>query len=172
MPILAPSAATSKQFAAVALTLRLLPRTIRNDINRETRATLNPVWKQIIGEKATTKMDRLVLAKGAKVIPGNPTQLVAATSRKPLSDGLVPDDRNTAAAFEFGSPDKNSTETYSRKTRAGSTSVTRATQRQLPWRKSGGRVVFAAFTDMAPRLTSMWIQIIIRNIAESYDKKG
>jgi len=171
MPIVQPSAATSREFAAVALALRLLPRQIRNDINRETRATLNPVWREIIGQKAATKMDRLVLAKGAKVVPGNPTQLVAASSRKPLSDGLVPDDRNTAAAFEFGSPNRNATETYDRRTRAGTTSVTRHTERQLPWRKDGGRVVFAAFTEIAPRLASLWVQIIVRNIAETYDKK-
>lgn len=172
MPIVQPSAATSREFAAVALALRLLPRTIRNDINRETRATLNPVWREIIGQKATSPMDKLILAKGAKVQPGNPTQLVAASSRKPLTGGLVPDDRNTAAAFEFGSPNRASaTETYKRRTRAGSTEVTRHTERQLPWRKAGGRVVFAAFTDIAPRLASLWVQIIVRNIAETYDKK-
>lgn len=163
--ILQPSAASSETFRAAALALKLLPREARNEINRMTRAEMNPEWRKIIGEKATSKMDRLVLAKGARVAPGNPTVLIAASSKRPLSDGLVPDDRDIAAAFEFGTPDRNKKETYTRK---GST-VTRRTERQLPWR-TNGRVVYAAFAEIGPRLASMWIQTIVRKIMEAHEK--
>ena len=164
-PILAPSAASSETFRAAALALKLLPREVRNEINRMTRAELNPEWRKIVGQKATSKMDKLVLAKGARVAPGNPTVMIAASSRRPLSDGLVPDNRDQAAAFEFGTPDRNRKETYQRK---GAT-VTRRTERQLPWR-SNGRVVYAAFAEMGPRLASMWVQVIVRKIMEAHEK--
>ena len=163
--ILQPSAASSDTFRAAALALKLLPREVRNEINRMTRAEMNPEWRKIIGEKATSKMDRLVLAKGARVAPGNPTVLIAASSKRPLSDGLVPDNRDIAAAFEFGTPDRNKKETYTRK----GSPVTRRTERQLPWR-TNGRVVYAAFAEIGPRLASMWVQTIVRKIMEAHEK--
>ena len=167
MPILQPSAASSETFRAAALALKIMPRTIRNDINRETRKTLNPEWKKAVTAQASSKMDRLVLVKGARVLPGNPTQLLAASSKKPLSDGLVPDDRDVAAAFEFGTPDPNAETTYDRK----GAKVTRHTERQLPWRKKDGRVIYAAFAKIAPRIASLWIQIVVRNIYEAHEKQ-
>lgn len=167
MPILQPSAASSEVFRAAALALKLMPRQIRNDINRETRAKINPAWREAVAGKASTEMDRRVLVKGARVAPGNPTQLLAATSKKPLSGGLVPNDRDAAAAYEFGTPNPNAETTYTRK----GASVTRHTERQLPWRRKDGRVVYAAFAQVAPRIASLWIQIIVRNIYEAHERK-
>lgn len=164
--ILQPSAASSDTFRAAALALKLLPREVRNETNRITRSEMNPVWRKIVGEKAQTEMDRLVLVKGSRVAPGNPTVLIAASSKRPLSDGLVPDDRDIAAAFEFGPPDRNEKETYTRK----GSPVTRRTKRQLPWRNDKGRVVYAAFAEIGPRLASMWVQTIVRKIMEAHEK--
>lgn len=166
MPLLMPSAASSDTFRAAALALKLIPRDLRNDINRETRRVLNPVWREAVASRAVTKMDKLVLAKGARVAPGNPTQLLAATSKRPLSGGLVPNDRDAAAAYEFGTPDRNDTTTYKRR---GAT-VTRHTERQLPWRAQNGRVVYQAFADIGPRIASLWIQTIVRRIYEAHEK--
>lgn len=165
-PLLAPSAASSDTFRAAALALKLVPRELRNEINRMTRAELNPVWRKFIAAAAKTKMDKLVLVKGARVAPGNPTQLIAASSKRPLSDGLVPDDRDIAAAFEFGTPNPNKKETYTRK----GSPVTRRVEKQLPWRNDSGRVVYAAFAEIAPRLASMWVQVIVRKIMEAHEK--
>ena len=167
MPLLQPSAASSDTFRAAALALKLIPRDLRNDINRETRRVLNPVWREAVNAEAVTKVDKAVLAKGARVAPGNPTQLLAATSKRPLSGGLVPNDRDEAAALEFGSPDRNSTTTYKRKGH----DVTRRTERQLPWRQANGRVVYAAFAKIAPRIASLWIQTIVRRIYEAHEQR-
>jgi hypothetical protein len=168
--IIKPSAATSKQFAAVALALKLVERNVRNDINRETRATLNPVWRSVVNSNAVSQMDRLVLAKGARVKPGNPTVLTAASSRRPLSGGLVPDE--DARVWEFGSPKREKVKKYQRRNRAGSGShtVTRHTSRQLP-APDKGRVVYKSFAEIAPRLTSLWVQIVVRNIYEAHEKR-
>jgi hypothetical protein len=159
-------------FAAVALALKLVERQTRNDINRESRATLNPLWRSIVQLNATTEMDRRVLAKGARVAPGNPTVLIAASSKKALSGGLVPDDRATAAAFEFGSGERNRVKTYDRKNRSGSGShrVKRHTARQMPV-KNSGRVVYSSFAEIAPRLTSLWVQIVVRNIMKAHEER-
>jgi hypothetical protein len=167
-----PSAASSRMFQAVALALKLVDRNIRNDINRESRATLNPVWRGIVGLNATSEMDRRILAKGARVAPGNPTTLIAASSKKALSGGLVPDDRATAAAFELGAQERNRVKTYDRKNRsgAGSHRVKRHTARQMP-APSKGRVVYSSFAEIAPRITSLWIQIVVRNIYEAHEER-
>lgn len=170
--MLKPSAASSATFRAVALALKLIDRQTRNDINRETRATLNPVWRSIINLNATTEMDRRVLAKGARVVPGNPTVLIAASSKKALSGGLVPDNRQVAAGFEFGVDDAESRfKGYERKNRTGSGfhRVKRHTARQMPG-PSKGRVVYSSFAEIAPRLSSLWVQIVVRNIYKAHEE--
>jgi hypothetical protein len=160
-------------FAAVALALKLIERKTRNDINRETRATLNPLWRSIVQLNATSEMDRRVLAKGARVQPGNPTVLIAASSKRALSGGLVPDDRAIAAGFEFGVDDaEQRVRGYERKNRSGSGShkVKRHTARQMPTR-SKGRVVYSSFAEIAPRLTSLWVQIVVRNIMKAHEER-
>lgn len=166
-----PSAASQRTFRAVALALKLIDRKTRNDINRETRSTLNPVWRGIVNLNATSEMDRRILAKGARVAAGNPTVLIAASSKKALSGGLVPDDRATAAAFEFGSNERNRVKSYERKNRSGSGShtVKRHTARQMP-APSKGRVVYSSFAEIAPRLTSLWVQIVVRNIYKAHEE--
>ena len=44
MPFLAPSAASSGTFRAVALALKLIDKDVRNDINRTTRSELADIW--------------------------------------------------------------------------------------------------------------------------------
>ena len=165
-----PSAATSKTFGAVALALKLIPRDVRNDINRTTRAELNPLWRSIVASHAHTTLDSKVLAKGARVKPGNPTVLVAASSRRPLSGGLIPNE--SAAAFEFGTGSQNEVVGYQRKNKksAGTHTVNRHTKRQIP-RKHSGRVVYSAFAEVAPRMASLWVQIVVRRIYEAHEKR-
>lgn len=159
-------------FRAVALALKLVERNVRNDINREARATINPLWRSIVDLNAHSEMDRRVLAKGARVKPGNPMVLTAASSKRALSGGLIPDNRGAAAAFEFGDKDRNRTVGYDRKnrTKPGTHKVRRHTARQLP-AKNRGRVVYESFGEIAPRIASLWVQVVVRNIYEAHEKK-
>ena len=154
----------------MALSLKLIPRDVRNDINKTTRAALNPEWRESVNYYASTTMDKKVLAKGARIKPGNPVILTAATSKKALSGGLVPDSV-TARAFEFGAEDRESVTGYDRRNRSGSGShtVRRHTKRQMP-RRNTGRVVYRAAGEMLPRMTSLWVQIIVRKIYEAHDE--
>lgn len=159
-------------FAAASLALRLVDRDVRNDINRTTRAELNPLWRSIVDLNATSDLDRRVLAKGTRVKAGNPVVLTAATSRKALSGGLIPN--VSGARYEFGVGAKDKYRTYDRRNRTapGSHKVTRRTLRQFPARTPKGRVIYPSFAEIAPRITSLWVQIVVRRIYEAHEKKG
>src|ERR1700754_4090274 len=85
---------------AVILGLKLVERDVRNRINRTTRAELKPIWQQEMARQLSGKdrFTRTVLGKGL-VSGGNPPTLRAATSRRALSGGLVPDTDYFLAEF-------------------------------------------------------------------------
>jgi hypothetical protein len=169
MPV-QPSVHSLAEFKGAALALKAAPKDIRNDINRTTRAEGNDWWKQAITARATSKMDRLVLAKGARIQPGNPARAIAASSRRPLEGGLVPD--TDARAWEFGTTEPEHQATYTRRAKGGQPAkVTRHVKRQLPRATNQGRVVYPAWAEVAPRLVAMWVQIIVRKIHESLESR-
>ncbi|AYN55950.1 hypothetical protein QEX65_gp09 [Arthrobacter phage Noely] len=171
--VFSPSVKSVDALRAASIGLRLLPRNIRNDLNKNRRAVLNPMWRAAVDARAVTVMDKLVLAKGARVTPGNPAVAMAATSRRPLSGGLVPDNRDQAVAFEFGSPERQKLETYTRKSERGRRhQVTRHTKRQLPMVNRKGRVVYAAWRDIAPRIIALDAQTIARRIYLAFEGKA
>lgn len=165
----APSAAADDTLRAVALALKLMPKKTRNDINRESRKMGNSEWRNIVNLNARTETDRLVLAKGARVKPGNPLVLTAATSKRPLSGGLVPNEQGRV--FEFGAKNRRGhVSEYQRSNRRGSGShkVQRHTKRGLP-APSSGRVIYDSAAEIAPRISQLWVQIIVRNIYKSHE---
>jgi hypothetical protein len=171
MPFLAPSAATSDTFRAVALALKLVPKDVRNDINRETRAVLSAIWIPAVTKRtdAMPEIDRKVLGKGTRVKPGNPVQLFASTSTRPLSGGLVPNEYSRG--FEFGTDLRDKYTEYTRRSaNGGSHTVSRRVGRHLPNRVRKGRAVFPAVAETVPRLTSLWVQIVVRKIYEAHEK--
>ena len=162
------SAASSSLLKGVALAMKVIEKPIRSEISKETRGTLNPVWRDAVASRARTRMDAAVFGKGARIAAGNPARAVAASSRRPLSDGFIPD--RDGKALEFGA-DRNATSTYTRKSKHGSHQVTRHTRRGLPPLNRRGRVVYPAFAEFGPRLTSMWVQIVVRNIHKALEER-
>lgn len=170
MPVIQPSARTVPLLRAVALALKAIDKPTRADISRESRTTMNPVWREAIATHAAgNRMDNLVFGKGARIAAGNPARAMAATSRRSLSGGFNPD--RDGRALEFG-VDPNKKATYTRKFKGGKAhTVTRRTNTGLPARNRKGRVVYPAFAEVAPRMVSMWVQIVVRNIHESLEKR-
>lgn len=163
----APSAQTNDTLKAVALALKLMPRKMRNDLNREVRKLGNDQWRPIVDSYSRNDLDRKVLAKGARVKPGNPLVLTAASSKRALSGGLVPNE--DAGAIEFGTKQPEKVTEYARAYKGGAShNVRRHTKRQLP-RRSKGRVIYAAAGEIAPRITSMWVQTIVRAIYKAHE---
>jgi hypothetical protein len=159
----------SEALRAAALALRAADRDLRNDINRATRATLGPVWTGELARRSRTRMDTLVLARGARIAPGNPPVAIAANSGRKLRGGLIP--RESWAGFELGARQDRKT-TYTRSTPSGTTTVRRHTTRQLPPVERKGRVVWASLRGVAPRAVSLWVQIIVRKYNEAAERGG
>lgn len=156
------------ELRGIVLALKAVPREVRNEINKTTRGELNTIWREEMAERVggMPHVDQLVLGKGARVKPGNPAQVIAASSRRPLSGGLIPDQR--AKGFEFGTDDREKLRTYRRKNRrnGGMHTVTRRTRRQLPKRTPEGRAIYPAYARMGPRMISLQVQTIVRIINE------
>jgi hypothetical protein len=165
--MLQPSVTSLKEFQAVTLALKAASKELRTAINRATRDTVGPIWKEEVNARAGAHvMANKVLTKGARVAAGNPARAVAGSSRKALSGGLIPDQANRA--FEFGSTNRESKSTYRSRRGGKSFNVTRRTRRQLPPFRKGGYVVFPAWRKTAPRMVSLYTQLIMKKVYEAF----
>jgi hypothetical protein len=167
VPVVQPSAKVEPLLKAMVLALKAMDKQTRSDINKETRK-LTPDWSKAVAGKSRSRMDAAVFGKGARVVAGNPARLVAATSRRALpgGGGFTADEHGRA--LEFGAAQAKESRSYSRK---GSRSFTRHTNTGLPAPNRKGRVVYPAFADIAPRITSLWVQIVVRNLHETFEKR-
>lgn len=155
-----------RELQAAAVALRGIDKDMRRDITKGTRAVVGPVWKQAVEKNATRPMDRAVLVPGTRVNVGMRPSLIAASSRRSLSGGLVPTD--DWKAYEFGGK-RGLTKKY-RGRRGGKTfDVTRHTKRQLPEFKKGGRVLYPAVADIAPRVFALWAQTVVRLVYKAFE---
>ena len=167
MPVIQPSARTVPLLRGVVLALKAMDKQTRSDINKETRK-MTPDWAAAVNSHAGTPRDRAVFGKGARVVAGNPARLVAATSRRAFKGGggFSPDVHGRAV--EFGADQRKESAAYSRK---GSKAFRRHTNTGLPARNRKGRVVYPAFAEVAPRIVSLWVQTVVRNIHKSLEER-
>ena len=148
-----------------ATALRAVEPDLRKAVNKSTREVVNPVWREAIETRARRRLDDVVLRRGARVATGTRPALVAASSRKAMSGGLIPAD--DWPVIEFGGR-RGVTTTYTRRSRNGGTHrVTRHTRRQLPERTPGGRVLYPALAEALPRVASLWSQTAVRLVFEA-----
>lgn len=162
-----------RELQATVLALKAADKTLRTDINRATVEVGNKIWQPIVAAHATTHMDTKVLAVGARVKGGNPPVAMAANSRRPVGSDkrLVPATR--WQGWEFGAVNRNAYSKYTRKSKGGGTHpVERRTMTGMPARTPKGRVVYAAFADMAPRMVSLWVQLVVKKYNDAAERKG
>lgn len=166
------SARDSRAIRAAGLALKLVERDVRNAIRRSMRATMAPVWQSAVEERLGTRLDTAVLGSGVRVTPGNPPVLIAAGSRRPIrrgTRGLVPAD--DYHALEFGVlPAKPTTYRRVNRKAGGTHTVTRNVRAGLPPRTPGGRVVYPAAAELAPRLAALFVQTVVRGIYEAVEE--
>lgn len=158
-----------RELRAVVAALGVVDATTRREINTRTRTELGPVWVSGVESRATSSLDRRVLATGVRIKAGNPPTAVAAQSRRRLRGGLVPSE--DWAPVEFGA-DRAKRTTYRRaKPNGGTAPVTRHTARQLKPRRSSGWVVFDALAELGPRLASLWAATVVRTVYDAFEGK-
>lgn len=153
---------------AAVRALEVADQNLKNDLYLATVQTMGPVWKDVLADRAIRfhRDVRLYLPGG--IIAGNNPKATAATETRTLSGGLVP--AKDWPKIEFGSNREKQT-TYDRRSPKGKVhKVTRRTQRQLPPRYRKGRVAYPAFAEVAPRVVSLWVQMIIRRYNEALEK--
>lgn len=149
----------SPELQAAILGMKQADRQVRLDINKEARRTIGPQWIQALQSRSQSRIDDVILVKGARVAVGaRQVTLKAATSKKPLSGGLIPSVNWPAA--EFGMRTRRATiETKSPK--GNKYQVTKSIGRQFPSRRKEGRVAFDASSAVGTKLVALWVRTIV-----------
>lgn len=146
----------SREIQATILGLKRAERTLARDINKGVRGKIRPVWQGEVNSRARTSLERRVIASGARVAVGERgVSFYAATSRRPLSGGLVP--AHEWAGTEFGARERQVTVTQ--RSRAGKR-YRRDTviQRQFRARQRDGMVAMDAASTAGRQLVAMWVR--------------
>lgn len=171
----------SRPLQAVVLAMKLADRDLKKKINNATRDTLNPVWRRAVDERMADRVDQRVFGSGTRIAAGNPPAAVAGSSRRRMAGGLVP--LENWRAWEFGAVGRDTSYTsypraaYTRRqggravqVRAGT--VRRRTLVQVPSNVRTGRVLYPAFAELAPRVASLWAQIVVKEYASASEAAG
>lgn len=143
---------------------------LRTSIYAESRRILGQEWTFALYERAKTAFEHRVLVQGARIRVGTQGFTVtAATSRKALRGGLKPVEDWHAA--EFGSyPKKATIETTSPKGKRYT--VTKMINTQLRRRNRQGFVVMPAARNIGHRLVALWVQLVVREFRDAFDRRG
>lgn len=162
----------SRQLQAAVLAFKAANRELRRDINAATRDTMNPVWRGEVSRRISDHFSSRLLDNGVRIAAGNPPAAKAAQSKRGIGDGrrLIPAEHYALA--EFGAKDREKRSTYQRRSPKGTAhSVTRRTRRGLPAHNRRGRVVYPAFAEVAPRMVSLWVQLIVRKYYDALERR-
>ena len=152
----------SRELQAALLALASVPREIRANVRRYTRAMAEPEWQAGLERRAMSTLDRKVLVQTARV--------QARDTNVDLRVGAVGKLKQLTKPVEFGA-NRDALVTYQSRRGKSTFKVTRHTRRQLPWHRAGGRVVYPTAADLIPRFASRWVQTIVRTFHEALEKR-
>lgn len=157
----------SRELQAAIYAVRQANREVRLDIYKRARAELGGEWVPALRQRATTPMQQAVLAKGARARVGTDGfRMMAATSRRRLSGGLIPADQ--WAGSEFGA--RNRRATFQTRSRKGKTyTVTKTINRQFLDRSKDGRVAFDAASALGTRLVRLWVRVVVDAYRDAFE---
>jgi len=138
---------------------------LRKAIYAASRASVNGLWVPELQRRAKTKMQALVLVKGARsAIRTDGFSLMAATSKRALAGGLIPAD--DWAAEEFGARTRKATfEAHSPRGTAFTRTAT--VNRQFRGRVKDGQVAFAAASEVGTKTVAAWVTAVVTTIVQA-----
>lgn len=155
----------SRELTAVILTFKTAPARVRSEMKKEARKELNRLWKPELERRATTRQQKRVLVTGARAKVGSDTfSMLAATSRRRLSGGLLPNTQWPGAEFGM-SPRLTTVRARSRK--GVSFTYRRRTGNQFPNRRKKGYVVYPAARDTGQRVVAGYVVGAVRGLLNS-----
>lgn len=147
----------SREIQATLLALRNAERSIRVGINRDARSSINPIWRGAVNARASTPLQRAVIASGARATASDRgVSLLAATSGRPLSGGLVP------TANPWGA-EQGSRIVRTIANRRGKT-YPLWTGRQWLERSPHGVVAHDAASETGTKLVAIWVKTVVDDL--------
>jgi hypothetical protein len=152
----------SRELQAAVLAIRSVPKEIRAQIRKHTKAMAEPEWKQGVASRAQSKLDHKVLVKTARVQVRDTNVVLRSGATAKLKDLTKP--------VEFGA-DREQVTSYQGRRGSKRFNVKRHTARQMGWRRQEGRVVYPTANDLIPRFASLWVQTVIRTFYEAIERK-
>lgn len=154
----------SREIQATVFALRQAQRGIRLNINKNARSRIRPLWQSELNARARDEMTRRVIVAGARATASDRGVTVhAATSRKPLSGGLVPSFE--WAGSEFGARSRRIEVTQ--RSRAGRSYRRPLTiNRQFSGRQQHGMVAFDAASEVGTKLVAIWVHTVVDDLQQ------
>lgn len=137
---------------------------VRRSIRSYTKAEMTTPWLSAINERASTSLERRVIAGTATVaVSDQNIRIQSASKGRRLSGGLQP--KRDFGPVEFGMQPRRTA--YTRK---GHKVIRRVgTQFKAPRRQ--GYVFYPAAQEMIPRLASLWVQSAVKVYADIFEGK-
>lgn len=159
----------SRELQATIYAVRSLDKTLAKIVRQQTKQVAVTEWRAAVERRASTALERKVVAATAVVSVTNQNVRVQSAGKgRPLSHGLNP--KTDYAAVEFGKVPARTT--YQRTSPKGTPHrVTRTTGTQLRGRNVKGYVFYPAAREMIPRLAALWVQTTVRTIGNALTGK-
>lgn len=153
------------ELQAAILACRRVDADLRKAIFAATRQSVNALWQPGLGRRARTTIEQRVIVKGARsAVRVDGFTLLAATSKRSLSGGLVPATEWQGA--EFGARTRKAT--FDQKSRLGrSYRVTKTVNRQFPGRQPHGRIAFETASEVGTKTVVAWVQAVVTTIVNA-----
>ncbi len=162
-----------KEVQGVIAAMQGFDKETNTQLRKATRDVIGPAWQQEIGSRVSTPLERRVVGDTARVTVSNQNVVlkVAQVGRK-LPGGAKPAD--IVGPVVWGA-NKGKTKTYRQSARRGGAAhevKNRHTQRQFkPFRGKAGYVVYPAASSVIPRLTSLWVQTVVRTFYDLTERR-
>lgn len=154
----------SRELQDVAIAIQNSDREVRSAIRAFTKSRITRPWLEAIANEADTTLEQRVIAGTSTVATSDMNVRVQSAAKgRRLSGGLNP--KTDYAAVEFGATQQK--RTYMRKGHR----VTRNTTAQFKGRKRSGHVFYPAAERMIPRLASLWVQTVVKTLADIFEGK-
>lgn len=162
--------AESGELRAAILGMKKADKQMRKTVNDGMRETFNPIWKKAVAENlgGFSKAENM-MTLGTRIKAGNPPELIAASSRRRYGRGVLRPAEHWYLV-EFGSNGKKVSEYQRRSANGGTHTVRRHVMTGWPGRVKKGRIASPAARELIPRITSYFIQSVIRIWADQADK--
>ena len=163
-------ARSSREIQATVLSFRTAGRELRRAITARVRQDVAPLWRTRLASRTRTTLERRVLLPGARAaITGDGIRVYAATSRRPLPNGLIP--AEDWPALEFGA--RNVLARYRRRSPQGREHiVNRTLNRQFPGRVREGRIAFETASEIGTELVAATVIALVTTYREAVNQEG